>query len=148
MFYSNKENKKQENKKCDATKINEKTVPNNDNQISQNKDAMNLVKPIQNKTVSLEATVPTPSENSNQLVPQKIPLPQVDITANNSEKLITNLMRKTDPVVKYINSQKCAYASCKVLLGDSNMMDYHIESHWNDGFKCLECQVGDISTRF
>jgi len=72
---------------------------------------------------------------------QKVALPQVDITPNNSEKLITNYMKKVDPIVKYINSQKCSFGICKVLLTDPSKMNYHIESHCNEGFKCLECQV-------
>ncbi|XP_066249027.1 oocyte zinc finger protein XlCOF6-like isoform X1 [Euwallacea similis] len=75
-----------------------------------------------------------------QKVPQKVPLPQVAITPNNSEKLITNLMKKSDPIVKYINSQKCPYGSCKVLLGDPKKMDFHVQSHLEEGFKCIECQ--------
>lgn len=121
------------------------------------KDITNLVKPIPklvtSKLVDLDSSSET-SENfdlqnhaENQSAPvqnimplsQKIPLPQVDISPNNSEKLITNLMKKTEHTVKYY-SQKCVFSNCKVLLTDSKKMDYHIECHWNEGLRCLECQ--------
>ncbi|XP_050296250.1 oocyte zinc finger protein XlCOF6-like isoform X2 [Anthonomus grandis grandis] len=76
---------------------------------------------------------------THSLPQPKIPLPQVNITAGNSEKLIKNLMKKSDPIVKY-SSQKCVYANCKVSLQNPRNMEYHIESHLNDGFSCLECE--------
>ncbi|CAG9768033.1 unnamed protein product [Ceutorhynchus assimilis] len=166
MFYSNKENKKEENKKLNndakALKNKDKVVvektagkavesnssKNNVTQCkSQNKDVIDLIKPVNSD--SIETLPGSSTQQINELetvvanpepVPEKIPLPQVDITTNNSEELITNLMKKSDALVKYMNSQKCPFAFCKVLMSDSKKMDYHIESHCYEGFKCVECQ--------
>ncbi|XP_076269057.1 uncharacterized protein LOC143201713 isoform X1 [Rhynchophorus ferrugineus] len=121
VFYANKENKKKEIKKVDSDGQSLEVKVQNGVKVDETKCKL--------KDACLESFEP----------PQKIPLPQVDISANSSEKLITNFMKK-DPVVKYMNSQKCAYVSCKVLLSDPKKMDYHIESHSNEGFRCPECQ--------
>ncbi|XP_030750641.1 gastrula zinc finger protein xFG20-1-like isoform X2 [Sitophilus oryzae] len=142
VFYSNKENKMKEIKiNEEIEKIDLKTHVDIKKIDFESKPKLNEKK-IMDMDSSSESSghFEVPNVNIKPVqVPQKIPLPQVDITPNNSEKLITNLMKK-DPVINYINSQKCAYVPCKVVLSDPKKMNYHMESHFNDGFKCLECQ--------
>ncbi|ERL89923.1 hypothetical protein D910_07282 [Dendroctonus ponderosae] len=164
VFYSNKENKTDElGKTARKDPATEKPLDSKDGvtrlitcdySISQNgvtsKDSIKpeLAAPEPSKPSNVEliltacsgqmeaetVEIPAPAEA------EKILLPQVNITPNNSKTLITSLMKEPDPVVKYISSQKCVYASCKVILKDPKAMDYHIDSHLNNGFMCLECQ--------
>ncbi|KAL1502167.1 hypothetical protein ABEB36_007353 [Hypothenemus hampei] len=124
IFYSNKENKRREEERnlVDSKELLKEQENNNRNSVKEG------VKSI-SKAIEL------------QVLPSKVTLPQMDITSNKSEKLITNLMKKNSLVVKYINSEKCAYASCKILLADPKKMSYHVECHCDNGFKCPECQV-------
>lgn len=162
VFYSNKENKTKELGKCvRKPPANEKPVddkddvtrlPTCDYSISQNgghiKPELAALEPSKPPNLDLVPTASSDQIEGDKTVdtpaaaePEKIPLPQVNITPINSKKLITNLMKQPDPVVKYNNSQKCVFASCKTVLNDPKAMDYHIDCHLNNGFVCLECQV-------
>lgn len=73
---------------------------------------------------------------------EKVVLPQVDIAQNNSEKIISTLMKQTSPVGKYGDSKKansCIISGCKARLQAMDKMTYHLNSHFENGFRCNEC---------
>nr|CAH7755591.1 unnamed protein product [Callosobruchus chinensis] len=73
---------------------------------------------------------------------ERISLPQVDMAQNSSEKLIISLMKQSDPVTKCIDSKKtnkCIITGCKVGFQSIDKLNYHLQCHTEDGFKCHTC---------
>ncbi|CAH0550251.1 unnamed protein product [Brassicogethes aeneus] len=68
-------------------------------------------------------------------------LPQLDLVGKNTQ-IINTLMRQPDSVTKCIDSKnttKCDVAVCKVRFEDVDKLGYHVRSHIETGFRCLEC---------
>ncbi|CAH1996993.1 unnamed protein product [Acanthoscelides obtectus] len=72
---------------------------------------------------------------------ERISLPQLDMAQNSSEKLISCLMKQSDPVTKCIDSKsnKCIVIGCKLGFQSVDKLNYHLHCHTEDGFKCHTC---------
>ncbi|CAH1117282.1 unnamed protein product [Phaedon cochleariae] len=75
----------------------------------------------------------------NKHEPITIPLPQIEIPLSSSVKINNSTMKQN--ITKHLDSNeiKCGLPNCKVKLQDLEKMNYHINSHSGDGFKCLDC---------
>lgn len=68
-------------------------------------------------------------------------LPTLDLTQSNAERMFTNII-KGDGIVKYSDQRsvyKCIAPLCKAAFQDVQKLNYHMASHNDTSFKCLEC---------
>lgn len=73
---------------------------------------------------------------------EEVCLPKLDISQENTEKLFNSTLKRHSTLTKYLDQKKlhkCVIPLCKVKLEDPNKMNYHISSHTDNSYKCLEC---------
>ncbi|KAJ8978825.1 hypothetical protein NQ317_018916 [Molorchus minor] len=143
IYYSNVDKSKQaKNKHEKQNKVKK------DPELHTLKSALSSEKIINEEEISnggdnFDDVVGNCAEMSQQKQESKtVPLPQMDVSQNRSEKLFNSLMKQPDPVIKYLDSKKlnkCVMPNCKVRLQDLDKLNYHINCHTDCGFKCLEC---------